>query len=95
MNIRQYKQANRIILSVLGSGLFLLVLAFLLSGCTTQREVVYKSISFSDTNGVTTIYYPLSMENDMIHPHQDDRWKYVVSDDARDDGKPKLMVAKP
>ena len=35
------------------------------------------------------------MENDMIHPHQDDRWKYIVSEDASDDGKPKLMVTKP
>lgn len=65
------------------------------AGCSTTKEIVYKRIDFSDTNGVTTIYYPLSMEKDMIHPHQDKRWKYIVSEDASDDGKAKLMVAKP
>jgi hypothetical protein len=76
--------------------LLTLGIATLLSvGCVSQKELQYKTISFSDTNGVTTIYYPLNMENDMIHPHQDDRWKYIVSEDASDDGKPKLMVTKP
>ena len=76
--------------------LLTLGIATLLSaGCVSQKELQYKTISFSDTNGVTTIYYPLNMEKDMIHPHQDDRWKYVVSEDASDDGKPKLMVTKP
>jgi uncharacterized lipoprotein len=73
----------------------LLAALLLLSACQSTQEVQYKTISFSDTNGVTTIYYPLNMENDMIHPHQDDRWKYIVSEDASDDGKPKLMVTKP
>ena len=67
----------------------ILAALLLLSGCKSTKEVVYKTISFSDTNGVTTIYYPLS------HPHQNERWKYIVSDDASDDGKPKLMVKKP
>ena len=76
--------------------LLTLGIATLLSvGCVSQKELQYKTISFSDTNGVTTIYYPLNMEKDMIHPHQDDRWKYIVSEDASDDGKPKLMVTKP
>ena len=72
----------------------LTVLLFL-SGCKSTQEVQYKTISFSDTNGLTTVYYPTTMEKDMIHPHQDDRWKYIVSEDASDDGKPKLMVTKP
>tara|TARA_Y100000401_G_C8232953_1_gene179033 strand:+ start:438 stop:680 length:243 start_codon:yes stop_codon:yes gene_type:complete len=70
-------------------------LTLLSTGCSTQREVVYKRISFADTNGVTTIYYPLSMEEDMIHPHDDERWKYVASKNANDDGKAKLMIVKP
>ena len=94
MTHKQFKQANSIILSIL-TAMLLIMLLLMVVGCSTQREVVYKTISFSDTNGVTTIYYPLSMEKDMIHPHQDDRWKYIVSEDARDDGKAKLMVAKP
>jgi len=75
--------------------LTLVIATLLLVGCVSQKELQYKTISFSDTNGVTTIYYPLNMENDMIHPHQDGRWKYIVSEDASDDGKPKLMVTKP
>ena len=70
-------------------------LTLLSTGCSTQREVVYKRISFADTNGVTTIYYPLSMEKDMVHPHEDARWKYVASKDASDDGKAKRMIVKP
>ncbi len=71
------------------------IVTLLSVGCVSQKELQYKTISFSDTNGVTTIYYPLNMEKDMVHPHQNDRWKYIVSEDASDDGKPKLMVAKP
>ena len=50
-----------------------------LSGCKTTEEVVYKKIFFSDTNGVTTVYYPITMEKDIIP----------------DDGKAKLMLIKP
>ena len=56
----------------------LTVLLFL-SGCKSTQEVQYKTISFSDTNGVTTVYYPITME------------KYIVPDD----GKAKLMLVKP
>ena len=94
MTHKQFKQANSIILSVL-TAMVLLMLLLMAVGCSTQREVVYKRISFGDTNGVTTIYYPLRMEKDMIHPHKSERWKYIVSEDASDDGKAKLMVAKP
>ena len=67
----------------------ILAALLLLSGCKSTNEVVHKRISFADTNAVTTIYYPLN------HPHQNKRWKYIVSDDVSDDGKPKLMVKKP
>ena len=50
-----------------------------LSGCKTTEEVVYKKIFFADTNGVTTVYYPTTMEKDIIP----------------DDGKAKLMLIKP
>ena len=66
-----------------------------LSGCKSRKVVQYKRISFADTNGVTTIYYPITMEKDMIHAHQDERWKYAVSKNASDDGKAKLMLVKP
>ena len=66
-----------------------------LSGCKSRKVVQYKRISFADTNGVTTIYYPITMEKDMIHAHQDERWKYAVSKNASDDGKAKLMLIKP
>tara|TARA_B100000945_G_C20264124_1_gene540722 strand:+ start:440 stop:592 length:153 start_codon:yes stop_codon:yes gene_type:complete len=49
-------------------------------GCSSTKEVEYKTISFSDTNGVTTVYYPITMEKDMTVP---------------DDGKAKLMLIKP
>ena len=76
--------------------LLTLGIATLLSvGCVSQKELQYKTISFSDTNGVTTIYYPLSMEKDMAHPHKDVRWKYVASKNASDDGKAKVMTVKP
>jgi hypothetical protein len=38
------------------------------------------SVSFADTNGVTTVYYPITMEKDVAVP---------------DDGKAKLMLIKP
>ena len=50
-----------------------------LSGCKTTEEVVYKKIFFADTNGVTTVYYPITMEKDIVP----------------DDGKAKLMLVKP
>ena len=50
-----------------------------LSGCKTTEEVVYKKIFFADTNGVTTVYYPATMEKDIVP----------------DDGKAKLMLVKP
>ncbi len=57
----------------------LLMLVIFASGCSSTREVVYKTISFSDTNGVTTVYYPSSME------------QYIIADD----GKAKPMLVKP
>ena len=57
----------------------LLAALLLLSACQSTQEVQYKTISFSDTNGVTTVYYPITME------------KYIVPDD----GKAKLMLIKP
>ena len=50
-----------------------------LSGRKTTEEVVYKKIFFADTNGVTTVYYPITMEKDIVP----------------DDGKAKLMLIKP
>ena len=67
----------------------LLAALLLLSACKTTEEVVHKKISFTNTNSVTTIYYPIN------HPHKSERWKYIVSKDASDDGKPKLMLIKP
>jgi len=51
-----------------------------LSGCKSREVVQYKKISFADTNGVTTVYYPITMEKDIVMP---------------DDGKAKLMIVKP
>jgi len=50
-----------------------------LSGCKNREVIQYKKISFADTNGVTTVYYPITMEKDIIP----------------DDGKAKLMLVKP
>ena len=50
-----------------------------LSGCKNREVIQYKKISFADTNGVTTVYYPITMEKDIIP----------------DDGKAKLMLIKP
>ena len=55
------------------------IVTLLSVGCVSQKELQYKTISFSDTNGVTTIYYPSSME------------QYIIADD----GKAKLMLIKP
>jgi len=51
----------------------------LLLGCESRKAVQYKTISFADTNGVTTVYYPTTMEQDIVP----------------DDGKAKLMLVKP
>ena len=56
------------------------VAAILLLGCESKKAVQYKTISFADTNGVTTVYYPVTMEKDIVVP---------------DDGKAKLMLVKP
>ena len=50
-----------------------------LSGCKNREVIQYKKISFADTNGVTTVYYPITMEKDIVP----------------DDGKAKLMLVKP
>ena len=72
------------------------IFSIILTGCVTEREVVYKTIYFADTNGVnTTIYYPKKMEQDLRTPHDDERWKYVAAKDASDDGKAKRMTVKP
>ena len=84
---------TKLTFGVLASILSMLVI--FASGCSSTQEVVYKTISFSDTNGVTTVYYPITMEKDMIHAHQDERWKYTVSKNASDDGKAKPMLVKP
>ncbi len=58
----------------------LLAALLLLSACQSTQEVQYKTISFADTNGVTTVYYPITMDKDILVP---------------DDGKAKLMLIKP
>ena len=50
-----------------------------LSGCKNREVIQYKKISFADTNGLTTVYYPITMEKDIVP----------------DDGKAKLMLIKP
>jgi hypothetical protein len=68
------------------------MLLLLLTGCVTEKEVIYKKIYFSDTNGVTTtIYYPRSMEKDLRTPHDADRWRHIASKVAPDDGTAKEM----
>ena len=91
MTHKQFKKANSLILSVLATMLFLMLLLMAV-GCVSERQVVYRSIYFADTNGVNTvIYYPKSMEKDLRNPHDDERWKYVATKDAGDDGKLKRM----
>ena len=50
-----------------------------LSGCKNREVIQYKKISFADTNGLTTVYYPNTMEKDIVP----------------DDGRAKLMLIKP
>ena len=70
----------------------ILFIPLLFSGCVTEKEVVYKTIYFADTNGVTTtIYYPRSMEKDLRTPHDADRWRHIASKVAPDDGVAKEM----
>ena len=57
----------------------ILAALLLLSGCKNMEVIQYKKISFADTNGVTTVYYPTTMEKDIVP----------------DDGKAKLMLIKP
>ena len=90
MTHKQFKKANSLILSALATMLFLMLLLMAV-GCVSEREVVYKKIYFADTNGVTTIYYPQSMERDLKTPHDDKRWKYVAAKDAPDNGVAKVM----
>ena len=60
--------------------LFFSFSALMLVGCKSDKAIQYKTISFADTNGVTTVYYPITMEKDIVVP---------------DDGKAKLMLIKP
>jgi len=60
--------------------LFFSFSALMLVGCKSDKAVQYKTISFADTNGVTTVYYPATMDKDIAVP---------------DDGKAKLMLIKP
>ena len=70
--MRATKVTFGFLVSVLTALLFLL-------GCKNKEVVQYKKISFADTNGVTTVYYPITMEKDIVP----------------DDGKAKLMLVKP
>jgi len=90
MTHKQFRKANSLTLSVLTTILFLTLL-LLAVGCVSEREVAYKRIYFSDTNGVTTIYYPKSFEKDLRTPHDDERWKYIASKVAPDNGVAKEM----
>ena len=57
-----------------------LVGAICLSGCVvTEKEVVYKKISFADKDGVTTVYYPPT-------------WQKFLK--PMDDGTPKTMLVR-
>ena len=90
MTHKQFKKANSLILSVLATMLFLMLLLMAV-GCVSEREIVYRSVYFADTNGVTTIYYPESMEKDLRTPHNDERWRVVATKSVPDDGVAKLM----
>ena len=94
MTHKQFKKANSLILSTLTAMLLLLFL-LLVAGCVSKREVTHKKIYFADTNGVTTIYYPQSMEKDLRTPHDEERWKYIASKVAPDDGVAKEMKLLP
>ena len=57
-----------------------LVGAICLAGCVvTEKEVIYKKISFADKRGVTTLYYPPTWQ------------KYLK---PMDDGTPKTMLVR-
>ena len=57
-----------------------LVGAICLAGCVvTEKEVVYKKISFADKKGVTTLYYPPT-------------WQKFLK--PIDDGTPKTMLVR-
>ena len=95
MTHKQFKKANSLILSALTTMLFLLLLLMVV-GCVSEREIVYRSVYFADTNGVNTvIYYPPNMEKDLKTPHDDERWKYVAAKIAPDDGVAKEMKPLP
>lgn len=70
----------------------LLMLLLMAVGCVSERQVVYRSIHFADTNGVNTvIYHPQSAEKDLITPHDHERWKHIAGKNAPDNGVAKLM----
>ena len=76
--------------------LLALTLAAFSTGCVTEREVVYKTIRFANTNGVTTtIYYPKAMEKDLKTPHDAERWRHTASKIAPDNGVAKEMKLLP
>ena len=64
-------------------------------GCVSEREVVYRTVYFAETNGVTTIYYPQSMEKDLKTPHDDKRWRHIAAKNVPDDGVAKKMKLLP
>ena len=88
MTHKQFKKANSLILSVLATMLFLMLLLMAV-GCVSEREIVYRSVYFADTNGVTTIYYPQQT------PHNDERWRVVATKSVPDDGVAKEMKLLP
>jgi len=90
MTHKQFKKANSLILSTL-TAMLLLLLLLLATGCVSKKEVTYRKIYFADTNGVTTIYYPQSMEKDLKTPHDDKRWRHIAAKDAPDNGAAKEM----
>ena len=94
MTHKQFKKANSLILSALATMLFLMLLLMAV-GCVSEREIVYRSVYFADTNGVTTIYYPQSMEKDLRTPHDDERWRVVAAKSVPDDGVAKKMKLLP
>ena len=94
MTHKQFKKANSLTLSVLATMLFLMLLLMAV-GCVSEREIVYRSVYFADTNGVTTIYYPESMEKDLRTPHNDERWRVVATKSVPDDGVAKEMKLLP
>ena len=59
--------------------IILLLGAACLTSCVTEKEILYKRISFADTNGVTTLYYPPSWDQ-YLRP--------------MDDGTPKTMLVR-